>query len=104
MRRRTSLPNLARSCYRAPMRGFCMLWLVALVGLGGCAAHLRADARPGDIEEGDACWYGRGFQGQRTASGEVFDMYDLTAAHRGLRFGTWVEVENLRNGRQVVVR
>jgi rare lipoprotein A len=51
-----------------------------------------------------ASWYGRGFQGRPTASGEPFDMHGLTAAHRTLPFGTPVEVRNPRNGRSVVVR
>lgn len=55
-------------------------------------------------QHGQASWYGRAHHGSRTASGERFDMYALTAAHRSLRFGARVEVENLRNGRTVVVR
>lgn len=55
-------------------------------------------------EEGMASWYGPGFAGRLTASGEIFDPNDLTAAHRTLPFGTRVRVTNLRNGRSVVVR
>jgi rare lipoprotein A len=50
-----------------------------------------------------ASYYGAGFNGRRTASGEVFRPSDLTAAHRSWRFGTKVRVTNLRNGRAVVV-
>lgn len=53
---------------------------------------------------GHASWYGPGFQGARTASGERFDMNDLTAAHKTLPFGTRLRVTNLRNHRQVIVR
>ncbi|EGJ34779.1 rare lipoprotein A [Moorena producens 3L] len=53
---------------------------------------------------GIASWYGSGFHGRRTASGERFNQYALTAAHRTLRFGTRVKVTNLRNGRSVIVR
>ena len=53
---------------------------------------------------GIASWYGPGFQGRRTASGERFNQYDLTAAHRNLAFGTRVRVTNLNNGRSVTVR
>lgn len=51
-------------------------------------------------------WYGvpDGFHGRMTASGEIFDAYGLTAAHRSLPFGTRVRVTNLNNGRNVVVR
>lgn len=53
---------------------------------------------------GSASWYGPGFDGRRSASGEVFNQYALTAAHRTLPFGTKVLVTNLYNGRQVTVR
>ncbi|QQE65899.1 hypothetical protein GFS31_25910 [Leptolyngbya sp. BL0902] len=53
---------------------------------------------------GTASWYGPGFHGRRSASGEVFNQNDLTAAHRTLPFGTRVRVTNLRTGQQVIVR
>lgn len=53
---------------------------------------------------GTASWYGPGFAGQRTASGEIYDPSDLVAAHRSLAFGTPVRVTNRHNGRSVVVR
>ena len=53
---------------------------------------------------GQASWYGPGFYGNRTASGEVFRPGTLTAAHRSLPFGTRVLVTNLNNGRSAVVR
>ncbi|GAA5335871.1 MULTISPECIES: septal ring lytic transglycosylase RlpA family protein [Thermus] len=55
-------------------------------------------------QEGLAVWYGPGFHGKRTASGEIYDMHALTAAHPTLPFGTRVRVTNLKNGRSVVVR
>jgi rare lipoprotein A len=55
-------------------------------------------------EEGLASWYGRPYHGRRTASGEIYDMYALTAAHRTLPFGTEVRVHDLENGRAVNVR
>ena len=51
-----------------------------------------------------ASWYGPGFHGRRTASGESFNANALTAAHRSLPFGSRVRVVNQRNGRSVVVR
>jgi rare lipoprotein A len=57
-----------------------------------------------ELGRGRASWYGPGFHGRRTASGERFDMNDLTAAHRTLPFGTRVRVLNAQNGREVVVR
>ena|SRR5579864_607007 len=59
-------------------------------------------ARP--FQVGTASWYGSYFEGKETASGEAFNMYDLTAAHPTLPLGTFVKVTNLRNGRTVVVR
>ena len=53
---------------------------------------------------GIASWYGPGFHGRTSASGESFNQYAMTAAHRTLPFGTQVRVTNLNNGRQVVVR
>jgi len=53
---------------------------------------------------GTASWYGEYFQGRDTASGEPYDMYDLTAAHPTLPLGTFVRVTNLRNGKAVVLR
>lgn len=53
---------------------------------------------------GRASWYGSRFHGRRTASGERFNAWAYTAAHRSLPFGTKVRVTNLRNGRAVVVR
>lgn len=57
-----------------------------------------------ELGRGKASWYGPGFHGKRTASGERFDMNAMTAAHRTLAFGTRVLVRNVRNGREVIVR
>jgi len=51
-----------------------------------------------------ASWYGRPHHGRPTATGEIFDMYALTAAHPSLPLGTRVRVTNLKNGRSVDVR
>jgi len=56
------------------------------------------------VQKGTACWYGNEYHGRKTASGEVFDQWAMTAAHRELPFGTIVRVKNLRNGRAVKVR
>jgi rare lipoprotein A len=55
-------------------------------------------------ETGIASWYGPGFQGKKTASGEIFDTNELTAAHRTLQMPSLVRVTNLDNGRSVIVR
>ncbi len=56
------------------------------------------------LQSGSASWYGPGFHGRRTASGEKYNMYDLTAAHPTLPFGTRLNVRNIRTGQMVTVR
>jgi len=56
------------------------------------------------VQTGLASWYGPGFHGKRTASGEIFNMYELTAAHRTFPIGSYVMVTNLENGKSVLVR
>ena len=58
----------------------------------------------GYIERGVASWYGPTFHGGNTSSGEAYDMYGMTAAHKTLPLPTYARVTNLRNGRSVVVR
>ncbi|MEW6331269.1 MAG: septal ring lytic transglycosylase RlpA family protein [Pseudomonadota bacterium] len=62
-----------------------------------------ADAR-GYRERGIASWYGKKFHGRRTSSGEAYDMYAMTAAHKTLPLPSYVRVRNLQNDRSVVVR
>ena len=83
----------------------------ALLLLMAACAGPRAAAPPpspapavGYEETGGASWYGPPYHGRRTASGEVYDMYQMTAAHQTLPLGTWVAVENLANGRVADVR
>ncbi len=63
----------------------------------------QAPAREHPYQVGMASWYGKQFHGRATASGEGFDMFELTAAHRQLPLGTYVKVTNLRNGKSIVV-
>ncbi len=62
------------------------------------------DPGEGVIGRGLASWYGEPFHGRRTASGEVYDMHELTAAHKTLPFGTRVRVRHARTGKEVTVR
>jgi rare lipoprotein A len=64
----------------------------------------RTGLRSKPYEIGTASWYGDYFQGKPTASGEPYNMYDLTAAHPRLPIGSYVLVTNLHNGRAVTVR
>lgn len=82
------------------------LFILAAVLASGCAGQ---NPHPGRVTEGEpyqtgtASYYGREFQGRRTASGERYDGDKLTAAHRTLPFGTRVRVTNLANDESVVV-
>lgn len=55
-------------------------------------------------QRGIASWYGKKFHGRKTSSGEVYNMYAMTAAHKTLPLGTWVRVRGLDSGKQIVVR
>src|SRR5690606_26117103 len=67
-------------------------------------ANTTEEAAEIDFDRGVASWYGPGFHGRKTANGEIYDQNEFTAAHRTLPFNTLVRVENLRNGRSVIVR
>lgn len=75
-----------------------------LPGAAEDGSDLLGGEVPRELQRGQASWYGPGFQGRRTASGERYDMHALTAAHRTLPFGTLVRVRSLVNGREVDVR
>lgn len=55
-------------------------------------------------QKGIASWYGKKFHGRKTANGEVYNMYAMTAAHKTLPLQTWVKVHNFKNNREIVVR
>jgi len=95
---------------RAPLAAL-VLAALALSVLSGCARHASAripvppqPARIGTEETGVASWYGNPYHGRPAASGEIYDMEKLTAAHRSFAFQTWLEVTNLSNGKRVEVR
>ncbi|MFQ6117975.1 MAG: septal ring lytic transglycosylase RlpA family protein [Candidatus Bipolaricaulia bacterium] len=83
------------------MRELLLFGLATFVLVLGLAAALAANQY---YQVGIASWYGPGFHGNRTANGEIYDMYALTAAHKTLPFGTIVKVVDLDTGRSVVVR
>ena len=68
----------------------------------GVTRRHKGNSKPYQV--GKASWYGKSFHGKTTASGEPYDMFQFTAAHRQLPLGTLVKVTNLDNGRSVVVR
>ena len=78
----------------------------------GCAhtPQRAVHPAPGEVpgfqeyhQEGFASWYGPGFHGRKTASGERFNTHDLTCAHKTLPFGTRVKVTNLDNGQELIL-
>ena len=62
------------------------------------------DSSEGFTQEGIASWYGPKFHGKKTSSGEIYDMYAMTAAHKTLPLPSYLEVKNLENGRKIIVR
>src|SRR5260370_23028934 len=106
---------------RLSAHGLAMAFLVASLGAPqGPTTSQATPARARSVESkpeihkqaskkapyqiGTASWYGSYFDGKPTASGEAYDMHDLTAAHPTLPLGSYVRVTNLHNGRPVVLR
>jgi len=100
-------------------RGLAIAGLI--VGLGAAQGPNISEAKPAPVSSvqvrqvvkqvktkpyqvGTASWYGETFQGKPTASGEPYEMYDMTAAHLSLPMGSYVQVTNLHNGKAVIVR
>ncbi|AEA34260.1 septal ring lytic transglycosylase RlpA family protein [Hippea maritima] len=74
------------------------------IGGGYYPYNVMSSVPVGYTQEGIASWYGPNFHGKRTANGEVYNMYDHTAASKTLPFNTIVRVINLNNGKSTVVR
>ena len=87
----------------APYRWLAIRLAVTGVALATCG-RAQAQALAPAVEEGVASWYGPSFDGQRSASGEIFDSGQMTAAHRTLPFGTRVRVRRLDSEESIVVR
>ncbi len=66
--------------------------------------YYTLNSSKGYHEKGIASWYGKKFHGRRTSSGETYDMYAMTAAHKTLPLPTYVEVTNLANGKKIIVK
>ena len=92
--------------------------LCVLVAFSGCSgsthrkgytrvtsvSRVQKKAQIGYTFSGDASYYGKGFDGKKTASGEIFDRNAMTCAHRSLPFGTKLKVVRVKTGASVVVR
>lgn len=94
-----------------------LVTLIGALAISGCSSEYSggqskqtqqkkesAATQPVHKEVGEASWYGQGFQGQETASGETFDQKEMTAAHPTLPIGTKAKVTNLENKKKVEVR
>lgn len=86
----------------------CYALVAVAMLLSGCAKNVTSKKptpiKKDALEEGYASWYGPGFHGKRTASGERFNMNALTCAHKTLPFGTHLKVVNLATEQSVVVK
>ncbi len=87
-------------------KGFIFLSVIVFFYIGSCSVskNTKDTSKFEFYQSGEASWYGPGFNGKKTASGEKFDMNKMTAAHRKLPFGTKVRVTNLKNNKSVIVR
>jgi rare lipoprotein A len=80
-----------------------LILLLAVLALAVASARPESAPHP-RVQTGLASYYGPGFHGEETASGEIFDQNEMVAAHRTLPLGSVVRVTNLENGRRVVLR
>lgn len=90
---------------------FSMVSIILSFIVSACASNVQFTSKAknvqpgkyyeGQVLEGQCSYYGKKFHGRKTANGEIFDMYKLSAAHRYLPFGTVVEIMNTENGRSV---
>ncbi len=83
---------------------FLTVQLVLITNISDVALSEGDPSASSFVETGEASWYGPGFHGRKTASGERFDTYELTAAHKTLPFGTLLKVTNLGNNLWTIVR
>jgi rare lipoprotein A len=89
------------------MKRILAIWLIGMMGVINAAEAQSPFTSPDSLlifQEGIASYYGPGFHHRKTANGEVFDMWQSTAAHKHLPFGTLVKVTNQKNGLQAIVR
>ena len=100
-------------------KGWIIVAVMGALVMGGCSssprftkersAEPKVSSKTGSVKslksmEGIASYYADDFNGKKTANGEIYDMYKMTAAHRSLPFNTKVRVTNLGNKRSIVVR
>lgn len=81
-----------------------ILLSLALIGALSLSVSSQLQAKEGFVQSGLASWYGREFQGKKTASGTRFNPNAMTAAHRSLPLNCYIRVTNKNNGKSVVVK
>ena len=106
------IPTKMRDRNVSTRRGVAVVTLLVALGLTASASDPAPSQKKQDqaakghhwYQIGQASWYGRYFQGKKTANGESYDMNGLTCAHRSLPLGSWIRVTNLKNRRSIFVR
>ena len=79
-----------------------VVFMAFLIIFAGCSNLQNKENSKLELN-GKATWYGKKFHGKKTASGETYDMFKMTAAHKTLYFGTKLKVTNIKNGKSVEV-
>lgn len=89
----------------------CVLLLSACAKPANTSYHIhptsidgQKDLEPSQVITGNASWYGPYFHGRKTANGEIYNMYAMTAAHKDLPLGSLIRVTNLKNQKQLFLR
>lgn len=105
------IPTKMRDGKVSTRRGVAIVTLLVALGLTASASDPNPSQKQSETSKGrhwyqigQASWYGRYFQGKKTANGESYDMNALTCAHRSLPLGSWVRVTNLKNRQSIFVR
>ena len=106
------IPTSMRDRKVSTKRGVAVVTLLVALGITASASDPTPSQQKQDqagkgrrwYQIGQASWYGKYFQGKKTANGEPYDMNGLTCAHRSLPLGSWIRVTNLRNRKSVFVR
>ena len=110
MKKNVQKPSLPRTRAARNMRLGLMALALGITGSSIASTIPKADSKPATsakhphLQIGKASWYGKLFNGRKTASGERFNMNALTCAHRSLPLGSWVRVTNLSNKKSIFVR
>lgn len=105
------IPTNVRDRKVSMKRGVAVVTLLVALGMTASASDPTPSRKLDEsgkgrrwYQIGQASWYGRYFQGKKTANGESYDMNGLTCAHRSLPLGSWIRVTNLKNMKSVFVR